>query len=62
MVSFSEDKLIKVLGAATTGVLQRICNDFGNMAAAEFVDDLQNIVNEYMISGYSVGISDLLLI
>ena len=51
----------KVLGAATTGVLQRICNDFGNMAAAEFVDDLQNIVNEYMkVSGYSVGISDLI--
>ena len=51
----------KVLGAATTGVLQRICNDFGNMAAAEFIDDLQNIVNEYMkVSGYSVGISDLI--
>ena len=51
----------KVLGATTTGVLQRICNDFGNMAAAEFVDDLQNIVNEYMkVSGYSVGISDLI--
>ena len=31
------------------------------MAAAEFVDDLQNIVNEYMkVSGYSVGISDLI--
>ena len=30
----------KVLGA-TTGVLQRICNDFGNMAAAEFIDDLK---------------------
>ena len=34
---------------------------FGNMTAAEFVDDLQNIVTEYMkTSGYSVGISDLI--
>jgi DNA-directed RNA polymerase II subunit RPB1 len=31
------------------------------MTAAEFVDDLQNIVTEYMKkSGYSVGISDLI--
>ncbi len=51
----------KVLGDATNGIIQRVCNDFGNMAAAAFIDDLQNIVNEYMkVSGYSVGISDLI--
>ena len=51
----------KVLGSTTDGIIHRICNDFGNMAAADFIDNLQNIVNEYMkTSGYSVGISDLI--
>jgi len=50
-----------VLGAGTKGLLQRVCNDFGNMASAKFVDDLQNIVTEYMKStAFSVGISDLI--
>ena len=50
-----------VLGASTKGIIHRICNDFGNMAAAEFIDDLQNIVTEYMkSSSFSVGISDLI--
>jgi DNA-directed RNA polymerase II subunit RPB1 len=42
-------------------ILHRICNDFGNMTCANFNDDLQNIVTEYMkSSSYSVGISDLI--
>jgi DNA-directed RNA polymerase II subunit RPB1 len=50
-----------VLGGRTKGLLQRICNEFGNMASAKFIDDLQNIVTEYMKSaGFSVGISDLI--
>jgi len=50
-----------VLGAGTKGLLQRVCNDFGNMASAKFVDDLQNVVTEYLkSSGFSVGISDLI--
>ena len=50
-----------VLGAGSKGLLQRICNDFGNMASAKFIDDLQNIITEYMkSSGFSVGISDLI--
>jgi DNA-directed RNA polymerase II subunit RPB1 len=50
-----------VLGARTKGLLQRVCNDFGNMASAKFIDDLQNIVTEYMkTAGFSVGISDLI--
>ena len=50
-----------VMGAGTKGLLQRVCNDFGNMASAKFVDDLQNVVTEYMKSaGFSVGISDLI--
>jgi len=50
-----------VLAAGSKGLLQRICNDFGNMASAKFIDDLQNIITEYMkSSGFSVGISDLI--
>lgn len=50
-----------VLGDGTKGLLQRICNDFGNMNSAKFVDDLQNVITEYMkMSGFSVGISDLI--
>ena len=44
-----------------SGLLQRICNYYGNMASADFVDNIQNIVTEYMkTSAYSVGISDLI--
>ena len=50
-----------VFGGGGKGLLQRICNYFGNMASADFVDNLQNIITEYMkTSGYSVGISDLI--
>jgi DNA-directed RNA polymerase II subunit RPB1 len=50
-----------VLGARTKGLLQRVCNDFGNMASSKFIDDLQNVVTEYMTSSsFSVGISDLI--
>jgi DNA-directed RNA polymerase beta' subunit len=44
------------------GLIQKCCNDFGNMAASNFIDDLQNIVTEYMKgSAFSVGISDLIM-
>jgi DNA-directed RNA polymerase II subunit RPB1 len=50
-----------ILGSGTKGLIHRVCNDFGNMAAAQFVDDLQNIITEYMKqSAFSVGISDLI--
>lgn len=50
-----------VLGAGSKGLIHRICNDFGNMRSADFIDDVQNIITEYMkSSAYSVGISDLI--
>ena len=60
--SFVRGQLDKgVLGDGSKGLIQRVCNDFGNMAAADFIDQLQAIVTEYMkTSAYSVGISDLL--
>jgi len=50
-----------VLGGGTKGLIHRICNDYGNMQSARFIDDIQNIVTEYLCSSsFSVGISDLL--
>jgi DNA-directed RNA polymerase II subunit RPB1 len=49
-----------VLASTSKGILHRVFNDFGNMACANFIDDLQNVVTEYMkSSSYSVGVSDL---
>lgn len=60
--SFKRGQLDKsVLGGNTRGLLQRICNEFGNFASAKFIDDLQNIVTTYMKSAaFSVGVSDLM--
>jgi len=50
-----------VLGSASKGIIHRTNNDFGNMQACNFIDDLQNVVTEYMkSSSFSVGISDLM--
>ncbi len=50
-----------VLGDTTRGLIHRIYNDYHEDACRDFIDDLQNIVTEYMkLNGYSVGISDLI--
>jgi DNA-directed RNA polymerase beta' subunit len=50
-----------VLGSGSKGILHRICNDFGHLACADFNDNLQAIITEYMkTSSYSVGMSDLM--
>jgi DNA-directed RNA polymerase II subunit RPB1 len=49
-----------ILESGSKGLIHRVCNDFGNLASANFIDDLQNIITEYMKqSAFSVGISDL---
>ena len=49
-----------VLGDGAKGLLQRITKDFGYNKGANFIDNLQNIITEYMkTSAFSVGISDL---
>ena len=43
------------------GLIQSVFNDYGFQASADFIDNLQNIVTDYMkLSSYSVGISDLI--
>ena len=50
-----------VLGGSSSGIIQSIFNDYGHIAAANFIDNLQRIINYYMMmSSYSVGISDLI--
>ena len=50
-----------VLASATKGILHRIINNFSNPTCVRFIDDLQNIITEYMkTSSFSVGISDLI--
>jgi DNA-directed RNA polymerase II subunit RPB1 len=50
-----------VLSSTSSGLIHRIFNDFGNYAAADFIDNLQYVVNEFMKTrAYSVGVSDLL--
>ena len=49
------------LGAKSKGLIQSIFNDYNNEHAADFIDQLQYIVTEYMkLSSYSVGIVDLI--
>lgn len=51
-----------LLGGGSKSILHRICNDYGNMACSDFIDNLQNIVTEYMkTASFSVGVSDLLV-
>ena len=52
---------VAAFGSMSKGFIQSIFNDFGFKASADFIDNIQNIVTEYMkISSYSVGISDLI--
>jgi DNA-directed RNA polymerase II subunit RPB1 len=49
-----------VLGGGSKSIIQRVCNDYGNIHASNFIDNLQNVITEYMkVHSFSVGISDL---
>lgn len=51
-----------ILASASKGLIHRICNDYGNSMAADFIDNIQYIVNEYMkVTSFSVGVSDLMV-
>ena len=58
---YSKGQLDKSALGSGKGLIQNIFNDFGYQAASDFIDNLQNIVTDYMkLSSYSVGISDLI--
>lgn len=48
------------LGGRSKSIIHRICNDYGNIHASNFIDNLQNVITDYLkIHSFSVGISDL---
>ena len=48
-------------GSPAEGAIHVIYNDFGPKRAAQFINDIQNIVTKYnLFSGFSVGASDLI--
>jgi DNA-directed RNA polymerase beta' subunit len=50
-----------MLASASKGILHRIINNFSNETCVKFIDDLQNVITEYMkTSSFSVGVSDLI--
>ncbi len=56
-----EYKRGQMIASTAKSILGRICNDFGHMACADYIDDLQQVITEYMkSSAYSVGVSDLI--
>jgi DNA-directed RNA polymerase II subunit RPB1 len=49
------------MGSTSKGFIQSIFNDYSYRSSADFIDNIQNLVTEYMkLSSYSVGISDLI--
>ena len=53
--------MIKVFRFGSKGLIQTIFNDFNYNESADFIDNIQQYVTEYMkLSSYSVGISDLI--
>ncbi len=48
-------------GSGSRGLIQSIFNNYGYKAAENFINNIQNVVTDYMkSSSYSVGISDLI--
>ena len=48
--------------SGSTAILHQIFNDYGHKEATRYLNDLQRIVTRYMVrSGFSVGISDLIV-
>lgn len=50
-----------ILGAKSQGLIHVIFNDLGSDKAEEFLDNMQNLVTNWLVThGFSVGISDLI--
>ena len=60
--NFRQGQLDKgAFGSGSKGLIQNIFNNYGHKAAENFINNIQNIITDYMkSSSYSVGISDLI--
>ena len=51
-----------ILGTKSQGLIHVISNDIGENEAKTFIDNLQNLITNWLLStGFSVGISDILI-
>jgi len=51
-----------ILGNKSQGLIHVIFNDLGYKKTQEFLDDIQNLITNWLVtSGFSVGISDLMI-
>lgn len=52
----------QMLGTSSGGIIHAVCKDHGFQKAAEFLSDIQRVVNYWMMfQGFSVGISDCVI-
>jgi len=50
-----------IISKGTNGLVHMIFNDFGEKACQDFLDNIQDVITKYLlITGFSVGISDLI--
>ena len=51
----------KIISSGTKGLVHTIFNDFGEKTCQRFLDNIQDIITKFLlITGFSVGISDLI--
>ena len=51
----------KIINSGTSGLIHTIFNDYGEKRCQQFLDNIQDIITKYLlITGFSVGISDLI--
>ena len=51
----------KIISSGTKGLVHTIFNDFGEKSCQRFLDNIQDIITKFLlITGFSVGISDLI--
>ena len=51
----------KIISSGTNGLVHSIFNDYGEVACQRFLDNIQDIITKYLLmTGFSVGISDLI--
>lgn len=52
----------KILGTKANSLIHTICNDLNNKEAHKFIDNLQNLITNWLLdTGFSVGISDVII-
>ena len=57
---FRDALIVKIMNAGSRGLIHMIYNDYGHEVCQKFLDDMQNTTRYLVLSGFSVGISDLI--